>query len=83
MHCRIVGADVVPEFMPKHNCGLIRTGGQTAGEAARPEIGDKEGAGVRVPETLSRHQSGAADRPRADGSGVPADAEKQGRQTDQ
>jgi len=32
---------------------------------------------------LSRHQRGAADRSRADGLRVPANAEKQGRQTDQ
>ena len=35
------------------------------------------------PTHLSRNQSGAADRSRADRLRVPADAEKQGRQPDQ
>jgi hypothetical protein len=50
---------------------------------AMREIGDMQGATPSRPTDLSRHESGAADRSRADRLRAPADAEKQGRQADQ
>ena len=67
---RIVGADLVPEFVPKQNCADIGNRDQTANDAARLEIGEEQGASGLGRET-SRAQKGGVGRACGAGSAYP------------